>query len=364
MFVCTICQTKFSILNKAFQHAKTHVIKSLNIIEYLPPSELLGEYEFTQTITKRIMTSGVSLSGRLKKNSFGLPEKTPTFGGKHKSFDAEKALVYAKTPSAMTDFIKETDMKENLDRLELQDGSKIRDIFFSFQNNLENTDESIKDAVARYRRVSIYIPNNSLHNQIPEQNPNDPSLNGYFQILCEDIKTAKIIENRYEIIRKLVVQMIHQLVYIHYCMYNAQIQHGDLHMGNIKLIIDNQGFPVIKVFDFGKSKLVNSISNQMKDLEYFFCRQAVSGILETFKRNKLRNDKSTEQLKHYPLHRLSSLLLRNKGMNENELFNYIDTSGREMIEILKSIQKSPPKHQSLRMLFQSFSNNIVKIFYE
>ena len=357
MFQCSVCQSQSNEFTNAILHAKKHGKIFKNTIDYFPPYQILGEYEFSRTIIQRISTSDSSLIGRLKDYEPGLPDVLPTNGGVHKAFDANRALVYAKTPSAMKDFSKEIQMKKALDSLELiQNGTKIRDIFFSFQNFVEN----INANTDRYRRVSIYNSENlNKTNYIPKQNQSDPSLNGYYQILKNEIKYSFVFDTteRYETLRNFVVQMIHQLVYIHYCMYIGEIQHVDLHMGNIKIIIDNNLFPIIKAFDFGKSKNVNSSNDNLKDLNYFISRKAVSGLFETIKRNKLREADSIEQMKHYPLHRLSCLLLNHQKnkFTEQEFIHYIEKMGKEFLVYLKNLQKSTHSKENTRVLFQAFS---------
>ncbi|MCP3943105.1 MAG: hypothetical protein GY710_16680 [Desulfobacteraceae bacterium] len=187
----------------------------------------------------------------------------------------------------------------------------------------------------------------------------------------ENIKYALFSDNsssfsndrKYQALRAEITRIIHQLVYIHYWLYKTQVLHGDLHMGNIKVITDTNNFPIVKAFDFGKSKIGCSRDESFKDLQYFCNRKAVSGYLETFSRNKTRKDCSVKQAKHYPLHRLSMLLLEGRH-SKDYVYQRIDDYGNNLLDALRNGNFYSRTGLNNRiMLFQAFSNDIASIFY-
>lgn len=358
MFCCHVCHSQFQFITDLLEHKKNLKHKQSN--EKLVDD--LGDIGFRKTIQKRIMTSSYSLENRLKTYSSELPTDPLSMGGKHKSFDPKSALVYAKTPGAMKDFTKENNMKEALNQLLTKDNMHIRDLFFSFQNEIES--ESTFSFV-RYRRVSLYEKAN-ISSCLPEQASNDSSLYGYYEILKKSVSFLNVIENNIYELKKFIAQIIHQIIYIHYCLYTLNLQHGDMHMGNIKLVIDNLGFPIIKAFDFGKARFLEeqARNDKLKDLSYLLQREAVSGKLETFKRNIVRAEDSSAQQKHYPIHKLLGLLIKPKEItNRNTLNLFIAMLGSGLTGMLKEKTNSVEKNANILTVFEELSNELVAILF-
>ncbi|WP_158998142.1 hypothetical protein [Pigmentibacter ruber] len=352
MFSCMMCSSVFVSLLELIEHKKKFK-HSLNKLELI---DKLGSFGFRKVIQQRIVTSANSLDGRTKSFLQGTSTEVMQIGGKHKSFDAERALVYAKTPAAMNDFSKEKLIKEVLSSLETKDKLKIRDLFFSFQNEV-NINDNID--YSRYRRVSIY-ETRSFFDELPLQNEKDPSLFNYYLLLKKSAPPLNLIENNIEKLKIFIINIIHQLFYIHYCLYVAKIQHGDMHMGNIKLIIDNNGFPIIKAFDFGKSKIITGQDFDFKDLKYLLDRIAVSGRLETFKRNTIRSEDSSEQQKHYPLHKFLKLFISGSKSNDLSLLNsFIHDISSELLHQLQGRKNSAEQLEN----FEAASNEFVSVLF-
>ncbi|WGL60723.1 hypothetical protein QEJ31_03785 [Pigmentibacter sp. JX0631] len=352
MFSCILCSAVFASLLELVEHKKK-LKHSLNKVELI---EKLGSFGFRKVIQQRILTSANSLAGRSKAFLPGVSTEVMQIGGKHKSFDADRALVYAKTPSAMQDFSKEKLIKEALNVLETKDHLKIRDLFFSFQNEVISNDNF---DYSRHRRVSIY-ETRSFFSELPTQNDKDSSLFSYYLLLKKSAPQLNLIENNIEKLKIFTINIIHQLFYIHYCLYVAKVQHGDMHMGNIKLIIDNNGFPILKAFDFGKTKIISGQDFDFKDLKYLLERLAVSGRLETFKRNTIRKEDSSEQQKHYPLHKFLNLFINNNRTNDLSLLNsFITDISNNLLTQLKMHKGSAEQIEN----FEIAANELVSIIF-
>ncbi len=358
------------------QHAESHRGCSLATINYESPEELartaldpsVGGDTLNHAVAYRFNTHRTGLEGRRIPGRAGLPTEAPTIGGVHKKFSPEHGLVWAARDTGLSDFPKESAMQQRLGEWNLAHSDiELRDVFFSFQRELDEHDypdrgTELHQQRMRYRSVSIYnlrdLENSPNH--LPDRQPGKTSLNDYMPKLVEFRREYHNNPGAMELLRSAISHIIHQLVYIHYYMFKAGIQHGDLHMGNIKIILDNKGYPIIKVFDFGKSKNVTPGQGTMKDLEYFCCKKAVSGFLETFKRNTWRNDTDEAQLKHYPLHRLCMILLDGIFTKE-QIDERINEYGQALIDYLRKGSIPPEK---TRMAFRGFSDEIVSLFYQ
>ncbi|MCP4181152.1 MAG: hypothetical protein GY756_25585 [bacterium] len=346
MYICKICKAEFktsrNALNNVWNHSCTQS-HGLNVIEHI--AELLPPDD-TYASTNAYRLYNTNIAGLKKELPVRSPTQAPRVGGKHKKFIKELGLVYATSNKGLLDFPKEDAFKESILQLSHDDNILPGKIYFSFQNELSK--EELKDIEgpkqrhqpSRYRKVSIYEGN--IHD-----------LDKYIL----DLKKRCNIQ--FFFLRKEIVRIVHQLVYIHYCMYMSRLMHGDLHMRNIKFFKDNNGFPIIKAFDFGNSRVECNGSDLFKDLKYFCNRQAVSGGCETFRRNYWRSDSSKQQGKHYPLHRLSMFLLKHK-FSSHDVYKRISSYGDTLITALQRTSST----QNANMLFEAFSNDIVSLFYE
>jgi hypothetical protein len=377
MYKCTTCPYEALRGRHGLKQVLAHVDARnrcrLESIKYECPAEL-SDTAFPRLVTADSLDQAVSyrirrtdLSGRIMAVTKGLPDSAPIIGGVHKKFSPEHGLVWAAKDTGMSDFPKETNMKGQLGNVNLASGHPIRDIFFSFQNTLDLKEYPDRGPAPhqqniRYRRVSVYgaLDLASSPNHLPNRIAGKTSLNDYMPKLVEYKRKYADDPNALRVLRSGISHIIHQLVYIHYYMYKANIQHGDLHMGNIKIIIDNAGYPVIKAFDFGKSKIARPGNGSTQDLQYFCCRTAVSGFFETFKRNTWRSDDSEKQMKHYPLHRLCMVLL-DGIFTTTEINARINAYGEALIKYLRRGSIPPEK---TRMAFRGFSDEVVSLFYQ
>ncbi|QSH41927.1 hypothetical protein P0136_05505 [Lentisphaerota bacterium ZTH] len=348
MYICKVCNAEFRTSRHALKEVLHHSCvqaRGLRVIEH--KAELLPDKDsYKNIIAYRLYDTDIS---GLKKNlASGLPAQAPTSGGKHKKFSREEGLVYAASRKGLSDFPKEDAFKDSILRLSTDDILP-GNIFFSFQNELSRQEQQSAagsrpwQQPGRYRRVSIYEGSTTLG------------------VHVERFPEAYSFSNQMHFYRARaeITRIIHQLVYIHYCMYKAHLMHGDLHLHNIKYFQDNNQFPIIKAFDFGNSKTDCTGSDRFRDLQYFCARKAAGGKVETFVRNKWRNDASATQQKHYPLHRLSMFLLNGK-FSKSDVYARIRDYGAALMAVLKMV---PARQQNASMLFEAFSNDIVSLFY-
>jgi len=185
-----------------------------------------------------------------------------------------------------------------------------------------------------------------------------------------------------------LVSCVHQIIKIHEYLYLNKITHGDMHMGNIKVIRNKDGV-LLKAFDFGKAnKINNKIYRKMDaknytraDLKYLLEKKAVSGFYETIKRNTIRSQNDTRQLKHYPLHKVCmALSFRYFNVKEKDRYNgdekkkynasnFVDVEyeigqySKEFLSNLEMIRKSKLCTRDMQLaikgMFSVFSNQIV-----
>jgi hypothetical protein len=174
-----------------------------------------------------------------------------------------------------------------------------------------------------------------------------------------------------------LVSCIHQLIKIHEYLYINKITHGDMHMGNIKVIRNKSGV-LLKTFDFGKAEVKSTTffgrterSPSRDDLKYLINKTAVSGRFETFKRNTWRSEDHIDQAKHYPLHKLCNLLskkfiveARRDPRDDFTVDGRISTYGNQLLENLNLIRadqalSSGDRDKAVRGMFCVFSNQIV-----
>lgn len=192
----------------------------------------------------------------------------------------------------------------------------------------------------------------------------------------------------------------HQVVMIHRELYVAKVTHGDMHMGNVKVILvyDPQlrrKVPVCKAFDFGK---FSSGSNYTRtDLRYLISKTAVprfmgNSSIETNKRAKRWRDESTRgenhvdrlertDWKHYPLHKILEAILEINGVfslstgeisrvmeesHDSRIHSIITTAGLPFLDVLNTTRGGPDESarlNSIHTAFQIFSNLCVEQFY-
>lgn len=171
-----------------------------------------------------------------------------------------------------------------------------------------------------------------------------------------------------------LISAIHQMMKIHEYLYLNNITHGDMHMGNIKVIRNSDGV-LLKAFDFGKAEIKkttffkNQRSPSRDDLRYLINKRAVSGRLETFKRNTWRKEDHEDQAKHYPLHKVCKLLSQkylkrtNVGINYDYVERKITQYGAPFLDNLELIRSATMSDANrvlaIRGMFSVFSNQIV-----
>jgi hypothetical protein len=173
-----------------------------------------------------------------------------------------------------------------------------------------------------------------------------------------------------------LVSCIHQIVKIHEFLYLCKVVHGDMHMGNIKVIRTPESV-LLKAFDFGKSKVKSLEKNYTRtDLRYLLLKKAVSGSFETFKRNTWRSSTSKEMTKHYPLHKASSLLIKTfhpSSFPEMLIDSKIQEYGSQLLDNLESIrlnkinvaeQNIDREILCIQRMFELFSNQLVNCIYQ
>ncbi|MEY3289898.1 MAG: hypothetical protein RLZZ419_2140 [Pseudomonadota bacterium] len=146
--------------------------------------------------------------------------------------------------------------------------------------------------------------------------------------------------------------LIHQMIRIHELLYLAKMVHGDMHAGNIKVIVANgvngegpHGI-IVKAFDFGKAQFKKQSDNYTRvDLEYLIQKKAVSGASESFLRNTWRKKTSDKMVKHYPLHKALVTLAAVEGkqgrLNTTNIDTFIKSVGDKFLSYLGSARLSP-----------------------
>lgn len=164
---------------------------------------------------------------------------------------------------------------------------------------------------------------------------------------------------------------IHQIVKIHDFLYQSNVVHGDMHMGNIKVIRTRKGV-LLKAFDFGKATVKPEDSSPTrKDLRYLIDQKAVSGPHETFNRWR-RSSINPKMVKHYPLHKVI-LELANLGWKEHAnpgnanpvwIETMISKHGKHLLnnlEALRAVRNLPAmdRHIITQGMFSVFSDLIV-----
>jgi hypothetical protein len=181
--------------------------------------------------------------------------------------------------------------------------------YFSYQKALENMSQDRLDALSafikenpafpdieQYRRVSKYNLPNPEELELTSRGQADADLEKYL-LAIKKFEVDRIVSD-YAILMKNLWSIFHQIIKIHELLYLAKITHGDMHMGNIKVIVvngevGNQGV-VVKAFDFGKAKYRSETENYTRqDLEYLLQRNSVGGAfygtLEDGKRHVWRS---------------------------------------------------------------------------
>ncbi|MCP3968473.1 MAG: hypothetical protein GY750_18895 [Lentisphaerae bacterium] len=341
MFKCTQCKKRFPSTPRGLAHLSLHTcfISSNNAeIEYIGEQDKMPLY--METINHR---GNVALEDQAANYERSFPQHIPDNGGVHKCFFKKQGLVYAKDKEGFSDYVKEDRMKMALGNC------TERKAFYSFQNIfMENDYDNIPQRhsfVKKFRRFSLYNDYEYLHK--------------YVTRVKESLSNNKVTDDNYAGLRNVLTAIIHQLFYIHYYIYRKNVMHGDLHMGNVKIIWDRNDWPAVKAFDFGKSRTQCTRNQKLKDLKYFFNRKAISGCMESFKRNHYRKDSSKKQAKHYPLHRLSMLLLDGK-YSKDYVYKRISNYGNALMNLLNN------NHIKLNTgnMFRAFSNDYTSFFYE
>jgi hypothetical protein len=107
-----------------------------------------------------------------------------------------------------------------------------------------------------------------------------------------------------DLLIKNLWSIIHQVIKIHEILYLAKIIHGDMHAGNIKVILVNDGDKntgvVVKAFDFGKSIFKKADANYSRqDLQYLIETRAIGGALGSLPEDETVKAKTWGRLKGY-----------------------------------------------------------------
>lgn len=187
----------------------------------------------------------------------------------------------------------------------------------------------------------------------------------------------------------------HQVIKIHLELYLKKVTHGDMHTGNIKVILVNDTgriVPICKAFDFGHFKAGSNYTRT--DLRYLISKKAVPrfmGIskIETDKRADRWARESTAGVprrdrvdwKHYPLHRLLESVLEISGVithgsmlmttaNERvwdtKIDEVISAAGVPFLEVLNTTRggrDEGSRNLSINVAFEMFANLCVEEFY-
>ena len=264
-------------------------------------------------------------------------------------------------------------------------------------NFLENSDFKGVSSAANFRRVSLYGRGMNEDAELYDR----PLINTDFKKYLFAMAGINP-DNATHHHKSSLISCFYQIMKIHEILYLNRITHGDMHMGNIKVIIvndqqniNNKGV-VVKTFDFGKAGFKTGADNYTrKDLEYLIKKDTVSGSLEGLRRhvwraqyNPLRfnwagkenegiwhfGKKSKTQEKHYPLHHLFLVLahLDKRDLNESTVSNFIKRYGVPFLDYLgrarlnprdaRSARFKPDEKAAIEKSFELFSNLTIEYF--
>jgi len=308
-------------------------------------------------------------------------------GVKKKFFPRQGVVVAGDRNTATGDYRKEDDAYQRLVTETNQDQESTFQ-YASFQKKMDQDDRGVNDGrlrkflatnradskansvnLSQMRRVSIYggidpflAGQATQYHTTLERFVNDCLIQG-----ADPDQQPKECE---------LISCIHQVIKIHEYLYLNKITHGDMHMGNIKVIRYDQGV-LLKAFDFGKAEIKSATkwkaqrSPSRDDLRYLIEKTAVSGHIETFKRNTWRKENDPSQLKHYPLHKICRLLSQeylrrpSPGHDYNYIEGRISIYGKQLLDGLGNIRNDRTivdevrRANAIRGMFSVFSNQIV-----
>lgn len=187
---------------------------------------------------------------------------------------------------------------------------------------------------------------------------------------------------------------LHQVVKIHHLLYMKRMTHGDMHMGNMKVIIANApevSGVVCKAFDFGKLKTQSQFTRT--DLRYLVNKTAVPRHLgnssyETNNRaGRWRDEQRNPNVdrldrtdwKHYPLHRILEAQMflhgytftrQNENAFDTRIHGLVQDAGRGFLDFLggardprKGTNDAELLETAVERAFAMFANVIVEEFY-
>lgn len=213
----------------------------------------------------------------------------------------------------------------------------------------------------------------------------------YLQFVLETYRTSTI--PRDEQIQNLW-SCLHQVIAIHRILYLKRMTHGDMHMGNIKVIVVNRGVDrgvICKAFDFGKYE--SSSDYTRTDLRYLIDRTAVprhlgNSSIETNKRRaRWEQERGNATIprtqrtdwKHYPLHRIIEVLLHlhdspltpgNERYYDSRIEGLVSECGTGFLDSLGRARKPSKRANEEEMLveavtrsFEMFANLLVERFH-
>lgn len=152
------------------------------------------------------------------------------------------------------------------------------------------------------RKISSFRPPGMEKIQMHERTQWHCLLHDYIEYVS-GMTAAYKFANRDLLITNLW-SIIHQVIKIHEILYLAKIIHGDMHAGNIKVILvngegKNTGV-VVKAFDFGKSIFKKDDANYSRqDLQYLIETRAIGGALGSHPDDEKFKAKTWGRLKGY-----------------------------------------------------------------
>jgi hypothetical protein len=234
-----------------------------------------------------------------------------------------------------------------------------------------------------FRRVSLYGRADQADTFLFARDLINTDVNKYLGSIEEYLECEDNF-NMYpqEYLIKNLWSLIHQMIRIHELLYLAKMVHGDMHAGNIKVIVANgvngegpHGI-IVKAFDFGKAQFKRQTENYTRvDLEYLIQKKAVSGASESFLRNTWRKKTSDKMVKHYPLHKALVTLAAVEGkqgqLNTTTIDAFIKSVGDKFLAYLGSARLAPAQTigdpakkayqvSAISNAFEVFANRLVE----
>jgi hypothetical protein len=393
---CNTCQNTIegrpSQINQQLKaHAGTCQHKSMNHklyphsdFSYIPPVQLfmVDVFNYADAINYR-NTTVLPLLQALNGGEKGkIPDSkySDAKGGVKKKFFPNQAIVVAgDKKTASGDYDKE-------DQVFARAGGIVKDPnrYLSFQIELEDQDDD-NARITIFRDVNREeglgnIRKNQMRRVSVYGGFDDRGTRNNNQYYCT--LESFIGSDQHNPSASELVSAIHQVIKIHEFLYLKKIKHGDMHMGNIKVIRVDEGI-LVKAFDFGKAKIKAPEKNYTRDdLRYLILKKAIgssSGVVNHFetKSREKRGEDHDRQLKHYPLHKITKFLIQHYDLpqvNNKEIFTKniherIQLYGNQLLDNLQSARATgQPGYEAIQLnaiinMFELFSNQLVCALY-